>query len=133
MHKYDVLNNFLFLVNNKKILLIDDNVSITDMMSKYLTFKHFDCTTCNDGRNGLTLIEQGKFDIILLDLAMPDFSGIDVIDHLYKNGKINDLKIILFTASSINDAQIEDLLKKGAHSCIKKPVQLQTLVQILEG
>ncbi|MDE1770437.1 MAG: response regulator [Thaumarchaeota archaeon] len=119
------------MANNKKILLIDDNVSITDMISKYLTFKNYDCTTCNDGRNGLTLIEQGKFDIILLDLAMPDFTGIDIIDHLYKSGKIKEQKIILFTASSVTDAAIEDLIQKGAHSCIKKPVHLQTLVQIL--
>lgn len=121
----------LSLVNHKKILLIDDNVSITEMMSKYLTVKNYDCVVCNDGRNGLTLIEQEKFDNILLDLAMPNFTGIDVIDHLCKSGMIKERKIILFTASSVTDDTIESLIKKGVHSCIKKPVQLKTLLQIL--
>jgi DNA-binding response OmpR family regulator len=60
-----------------KILLIDDNESITEMMAKYVAGKGHDCTVANDGRNGLTLIEQEKFDIILLDLAMPEFTGVD--------------------------------------------------------
>ncbi|MGC1426757.1 MAG: response regulator [Nitrosotalea sp.] len=116
-----------------KILLIDDNESITEMMSKYLTGKGYDCTVSNDGRNGLTLMEQGKFDVVLLDLAMPDFTGIEVIDHLYKNGKISEHKIILFTASSITDDEIEKLIKKGAHSCLKKPVKLDVLLKTIGG
>ncbi|MGI0059935.1 MAG: response regulator, partial [Nitrosotalea sp.] len=69
-----------------RVLLIDDNESITEMMAKYLTGKGYECTVSNDGRNGLTLIEQEKFNVILLDLAMPEFTGVDVIDHLHKNG-----------------------------------------------
>ena len=114
-----------------QILLIDDNESITEMMSKYLTGKGHDCTVSNDGRNGLTLIEQRKFDAILLDLAMPDFTGIEVIEHLYKNGKINEHKIILFTASSVTDEEIQRLIKMGAHSCLKKPVKLDVLLKTI--
>ena len=113
------------------ILLIDDNESITEMMSKYLTGKGHKCTVVNDGRNGLTLIEQKKFDVVLLDLAMPEFTGIDVIDHLYKSGKINEQKIILFTASSVTDEEIQKLIKKGAQSCLKKPVKLEVLLKTI--
>ncbi|SMH70760.1 response regulator [Candidatus Nitrosotalea okcheonensis] len=114
-----------------KILLIDDNESITEMMSKYLRGKGHECIVTNDGRNGLTLIEQEKFDVILLDLAMPEFTGVDVIDHLYKNGEIGKHKIILFTASSITDEEIQKLIKKGAHSCLKKPVKLEVLLKTM--
>src|SRR5579863_3555593 len=116
-----------------RILLIDDNESITEMMSKYLTGKGYDCTVSNDGQNGLTLIEQRKFDVVLLDLAMPDFTGIEVVEHLYANGKINEQKIILFTASSVTDEEIERLIKKGAHSCLKKPVKLDVLLKTIGG
>ncbi|HJT10078.1 MAG TPA: response regulator [Candidatus Nitrosotalea sp.] len=114
-----------------KILLIDDNDSITDMLSKYLKVKGHECTVSNDGRNGLTLIQQEKFDSVLLDLAMPDFTGLDVIEHLSKNGNLIGNKIILFTASSITDEQIADLIKKGAHSCLKKPVRLEVLLKAI--
>ncbi|HEX5457999.1 MAG TPA: response regulator [Candidatus Nitrosotalea sp.] len=116
-----------------KILLIDDNETITEMMSKYLTAKGHQCSVSNDGRTGLTLISEKKFDVVLLDLAMPDFTGIDVIESLHKSGKIKENKIILFTASSVTDSEIEALIKKGAHSCLKKPVKLAVLLQVLGG
>ena len=116
-----------------KILLIDDNETITEMMAKYLSAKGHQCSVSNDGRTGLTLINEKKFDVILLDLAMPDFTGVDVIESLYKSGKIKEHKIILFTASSITDVEIEALIKKGAHSCLKKPVKLAVLLQVIGG
>ena len=114
-----------------KILLIDDNQEITNMLSKFLKLKKFDVTVSNDGRNGLNLIQQQKFDIVLLDLAMPEFTGHDVIHALADNGKIKEQKIILFTASSASNEEIEDLIKKGAHSCIKKPVGLDELLKTI--
>jgi|SRR6185437_5852278 CheY-like chemotaxis protein len=116
-----------------KILLVDDNETITEMMSKYLTAKGHQCFIANDGRTGLTLITEKKFDVILLDLAMPEFTGVDVIEHLHKSGKIKENKIILFTASSITDAEIDVLIRKGAHSCLKKPVKLAVLLQVIGG
>ncbi|MGI0087307.1 MAG: response regulator [Nitrosotalea sp.] len=116
-----------------EILLIDDNEDITTMMHKYLTIKGHGCTVSNDGRNGLTLIEQQKFDVVLLDLAMPEFTGIDVVESLYSSGKIKNKKIILFTASSVKDEEIKKLIKKGVHSCLKKPVKLEALMKAIGG
>ena len=114
-----------------KILLVDDNQSITEMLSKYLMAKGHDCVVSNDGRNGLTLMEHAKFDVVLLDLAMPEFTGIDVIEHLFSDGKIKENKIIIFTASSIPDNEIDDLIKKGVYACIRKPITLDVLLQTL--
>ena len=116
-----------------RILMVDDNKSITDMLSKFLKMKGYDCVVSNDSRNGLNLILQQKFDVVLLDLAMPEFSGSDVIDALVQSGKIKDQKVILFTASSVADTDIDNLIKKGAHSFIKKPVGLSELLTILQG
>ncbi|MEO9276326.1 MAG: response regulator [Nitrososphaera sp.] len=116
-----------------KTLLIDDNQDITTMLSKYLTLKGHECIVSNDGRNGLTLIENEPFDVILLDLAMPGFTGVDIIENLNKSGKIKDKKIVVFTASSVKDDVIQDLIKKGAHSCIRKPVKLDVLMKAIGG
>jgi len=62
---------------------------------------------------------------------MPEFTGVDVIEHLHKNGSISKHKIILFTASSITDDEIQKLIKKGAHSCLKKPVKLEVLLKTI--
>ena len=113
--------------------MVDDNVSITNMLSKFLKMKGHDVTVSNNSKNGLNMILQQKFDVVLLDLAMPEFSGADVVDALVQNGKIKDQKVILFTASSGSDADIDNLIKKGVHSCIKKPVGLNELLLALEG
>ena len=128
---YRVLYVNLDILAFMKILLIDDNESITEMMYKYLTAKGHECTVSNDGRNGLTLILENKFDTVLLDLAMPEFTGTDVVEYLHKNGKMNGQKIILFTASSISDQAIENLLRNGVHSCLKKPVKLDVLLKAI--
>lgn len=115
-----------------KILLIDDNKGITDMLSKYLSLKGHECSVSNSGRNGLSLISSDNFDVILLDLSMPDFSGYDVLDSLEKDDKIKENKIIVFTASTIPEPKISEFINRGIHTCIKKPVQLKDLLKFLE-
>ena len=116
-----------------KILLIDDNQEITRPLSKFLTMKGHDCTVLNDGRNGLTLLEGNKFDVVILDLSMPKFSGYDVIDALEKSGKIKEQRIIVFSALSLEDDRIRELEKRGVYACIKKPIQLPPLLKMIEG
>ena len=114
-----------------KILLIDDNQDITELLSNYLTIKGHECTVCNDGRNGTSLILEKHFDAVILDLAMPEYTGFDVIDDLEKAGKLKNQKIILFTASSVKNEDIEKILKKGIHSCLRKPVRLEVFLKTL--
>lgn len=114
------------------ILIIDDNQSITDMLQKYLKIKGFEVIAVNGGRNGLAMIQKQKFDAILLDLSMPDFSGIDVVETLERDNHLSNQKIILFTASSVSNETINSLLEKdGIHTCLRKPVKLSELVETL--
>jgi len=115
------------------ILLVDDNKEITTMLAKYLKSSGHEVSVSNDGRNGLNMIMNNKFDVVLLDLAMPEFSGTDVIESLTKENKIKNQKIILFTASSKSKEDISELIKKGAHSCLKKPIDPDELLNYLEG
>ncbi|GIU72642.1 MAG: hypothetical protein KatS3mg003_2121 [Candidatus Nitrosocaldaceae archaeon] len=110
-----------------KILVIDDNKDITDLLTKVLSIAGHDVKASNDGREGLELIMNDKFDIVFLDIAMPDFSGLDLIEKLIENNKINSSKIVLFTASSITDDEVNKLVERGVHSCIRKPVRMETL------
>ena len=112
-----------------KILLVDDNESITNPLSKFLSMKGHDCTIVNDGKNALSLCLKQKFDTVILDLAMPRFTGIDFINSLCDEGKMEQQKIIILTASPASDNEIEDLLKKGASVCLRKPVGLDIILQ----
>ena len=116
-----------------KILVIDDNQEITQPLSKFLTVKGHDCTVSNDGRNGLTLLQKQRFDVVLLDLAMPKFSGYDIIDVLEKDDKLKENMIIVLTALAVKNEEMDELIKRGIHLCIKKPIKLDLLLKTIEG
>ena len=116
-----------------KILLIDDNQEINGPLSKFLTVKGHECTVLNDGRNGLTLLERDRVDVVILDLAMPKFSGYDIIDTLEKSGKLREQKVIVFSALSLNNDEMRELENRGVYACIKKPVKLPSLLKMIEG
>ena len=111
-----------------KILIIDDNQDITKMLSKYMTIKGHSCSVANDGRIGLNLIDKEIFDVVILDIAMPEFSGNDIIDTLYKNGKIKNQNIVTLTASSISYDNESILKNKGIRLCLKKPINPNVLL-----
>ena len=113
--------------------MVDDNQDITKMLSRYFSLKGHQCIVSNDGQNALAILLNQKFDVVLLDIAMPEFSGIDIIDKLASSGKIKDQKIILFTASSPPPEEVDKMLKKGAHSCLKKPMDPDEILQYLEN
>ena len=115
-----------------KILIVDDNKDITKMFSKYMTIKGHSCSVANDGRSGLNLIENQTFDAIILDLAMPEFSGSDIIDALCKSGKIKNLNIVTLTASSISYDDESMMKSKGVHSCLKKPIDPDVLLDHIQ-
>ena len=115
------------------ILGIDDNEDILKLLNTVITSKGHDFTQALNGKDGIKLIEEQNFDAILLDLAMPGFSGLDVIESLKKSNKLKDQKIILFTASSATDKEIDVLLQNdGIKACIRKPVDINLLINKVE-
>jgi len=114
-----------------RILLIDDNQQITKMLTTFLHLKGHDCIAANDGKNGIKILKNENFDAVLLDLAMPEFSGYDVIDVLEKEKELEKNKIIVFTASTISETELDKLVKRGVHSYLLKPTDLDDLTELL--
>jgi len=116
-----------------KILLIDDNHNISDMISQYMRLKGCDCMVVDNGKDGLGQILAKNHDVALLDLAMPEFSGYDIIESLEKDGNLKEHKIIVLTAYSITEAKMKELEKRGVYLCVKKPVQLNELAKVIQS
>ena len=115
-----------------KILIVDDDIELTKAVETALTSFDHDIQTTNDPRKGLELIKEKNYDLIFLDLAMPEFSGVDIINYLVKKGTIKEKKIVIFTASAINDKQLKNLIDLGAHSFLRKPVDIDALIDKIE-
>ena len=94
------------------MLAIDDNKEITDMLSLYFESQGIEFTAINEGMLGLEAIRNEDPNIILLDLAMPNFSGLDVVDYLKKENLVESRNIIIFTASSVNN-EVFDVLSEN--------------------
>jgi len=116
-----------------KVCIIDDNTSITGMFSKLLKMEGHDVVIANGGRPGLALLENDVYDATILDISMPEFSGFDVVEALNKSGRIKEQKIIILTASSGSNDELDALKTKGVKEVLKKPIQLDTLVATLEA
>lgn len=115
-----------------KVLVIEDNENIANMMKEYLVLKGHDCAVSDNGKDGLKYILSKNYDVVLLDLAMPEFSGYDVIESLEKNVKLKEYKIVVLTAFSLTDKEIKDLINRGIYACLKKPVQLNEILKVIE-
>ena len=112
-----------------KVLIVDDNQDITYMLSEFLKAKGFENMVTNDPLVGLDLIKKENYDALLLDISMPEFSGIDIIDELETQKILKDQKIIIISAIAITASQINYLSKKeGIQGCLKKPIELNKLL-----
>ncbi len=116
-----------------KVCIIDDNVSITGMFSKLLKMEGHEVVVANGGRAGLALLDNDVFDATILDISMPEFSGIDVVDALNESGRIKEQKIVILTASSVSNEELDKMKDKGVREILKKPLQLDSLVATLEA
>ena len=111
-----------------KVLMIDDNVSLTEMVKEYFkNNKQIEITNCYyDGSDGLKAIinEDGKYDLVLLDLIMPKKDGMAVLEELKKR-KIQK-NIIVETSYNAPDI-IRKVSEYGVNYYILKPFELQDL------
>jgi DNA-binding response OmpR family regulator len=115
-----------------KVLLIDDNKDINDMVCLCLETQDITVKVVDEGREGLRSIKENHFDVILLDLAMPGFSGFDIFKALKDEGLLASKNIVIFTASSVTDNEIQEMLLTGAKGVLKKPISIDDLIETVE-
>ena len=112
-----------------KVLIVDDKEDVTTMLSKFLKTRGFETVEINDPWEGLRRIQKEQFDVILLDIAMPEFSGLQIIATLATDDILKDQNIFLFSANLVCENQIKDLLRRdGINGCLKKPMKLDELL-----
>ncbi|MGH9923303.1 MAG: response regulator [Nitrososphaerales archaeon] len=115
----------------KQIFVVDDNKDITDLMKLMLESSGYSCVTSNSGSEALSLMRNNIFDLVLLDMAMPEVTGIDVLDKVNEDPANTRNRIVLFTASSLTDSDIENFKKRGALDCIRKPITKTKLLETI--
>lgn len=111
--------------NNGHILIIDDEASLRQTTARILQRAGFEVTTAASGKEGLALVSQHPFDLVYLDIRMPDMTGLDVLKIIHE--KFPDLPVILFTAQPDVNSAIE-ALRRGATDYLLKPLKPQSVI-----
>ena len=103
-----------------KIMLVEDDPMIAEIYMRKLASAGFEVVNAKTGKEVLKLAAEQKFDLVLLDMVLPEMSGMDVLKELRTSGNYDkDLKVIVF--SNLGEAEIrQEALKNGASGFIEK-------------
>nr|NQU90571.1 sigma-54-dependent Fis family transcriptional regulator [Bacteroidota bacterium] len=107
-----------------KILVIDDERSIRNSLRDILEYETYKVDDAENGIEGLKLVNSKKFEVILLDIKMPDMDGIEVLENIMK---VTDTPVIMISGHGTIETAVE-AIKKGAYDYIAKPLDLNRLL-----
>lgn len=106
-----------------RILLVDDKPTNLRILRAMLGGDSYDIVSTDSGQAALDLVHSNpKFDLVLLDVAMPDLNGIEVCRRLKTNPHTQHIPVILVSALHTNDASVQEGLKAGADGYLAKPL-----------
>ncbi|MGG2095195.1 response regulator transcription factor [Bacillus sp. S13(2024)] len=104
----------------RKILLVEDDISIQEMVDGYLTKEGFVVAVASDGEEGLTKFSQDQFDLVILDIMMPKIDGLEVMNRIRKKSSVP----ILIMSAKDTDLDKALGLGLGADDYICKPFSM---------
>lgn len=112
------------IVNMKKILIVEDDLSIAKLQKDYLEMAGFDVTICMDGILGLNALKENQYDLLILDVMLPNLNGLDILKI------IRDEKSIPVLMVSARKEEVDKIqgLSLGADDYITKPFSPGELV-----
>lgn len=110
-----------------RILVVEDETSIAEMIKMCLAKNGYHCETANNGLIASEIIERNRYDLILLDIMLPDMDGFELIEYI----KQFNIPVIFVTAKNAVSDRVKGL-RLGAEDYIIKPFDLQELLARIE-
>jgi DNA-binding response OmpR family regulator len=109
---------------SKRILVVDDEINICDLLKMELEFEGYEVITCTDGAKALEIFESQKVDLVLLDVMLPSVNGFDICKQITMK---SDIPVLMLTAKTdIIDKVLG--LELGADDYITKPFDMRELL-----
>lgn len=111
-------------MERKKVILIEDEVKLARFVELELRYEGYDVTVCHDGREGLQMVTDGNYYMILLDLMLPGLTGIEICRRVRK---FSNVPIIMLTAKDETMDKVAGL-DSGADDYLTKPFAIEELL-----
>lgn len=104
----------------QKILLVEDEESIKDLYKRQLILAGFSVETASTGQEGLALIQKNKYDLLLLDIMLPDVNGVEILRRARKEQGINKDTVTIFLTNLGQEDVVREGLMQGATAYLIK-------------
>ena len=111
----------------KEILIIEDNVILQNMMQFFMEREGYRVDGALSGKDALALIEKSKYDFIIVDLMLPYYNGLEIIEQIRTSDRNGETGIMIVSDLS-DDNIIKDGFAVGANDFLKKPVSPSELL-----
>ena len=115
---------------NARVLVVDDQAPNVRLLQAILTPRGYDVSTASSGEEALAILEKDDMDLVLLDIVMPEITGIDTLERLLQAD--TGARVVMVSSVGAEDT-VRDCLKKGAKSFLQKPLQKEGMLNILKN
>jgi CheY-like chemotaxis protein len=116
---------------SKKILVVDDDELVLIAISELLTPSGFSVTTCSNGPEALERVVSDRFDLVILDVIMPEMDGFEVCQRIRQLDSYAETPVMMLTAKS-GEEDRQRGLEVGANLYLPKPISPKRLIALVE-
>jgi len=118
-------------MQKKRILIVEDEESLLKLETILLTVKGYEVAGALTGNEALQKISVEKFDLILLDIMLPDIDGFEVCTRVKKDPRSSGIPVVMLTAKK-NPDDLERGVACGASSYLTKPFKSAMIIEVIE-
>ncbi|HKI52729.1 MAG TPA: response regulator [Anaerolineales bacterium] len=115
----------------KTVFIIEDEEDAAELFSEMMRVSGFRVLTTSKGKPAISMMTEDKPDLVLLDIMMPEISGLDILRQMQRDPNLSDIPVIVLTAKSM-PADIKNGMEAGASTYLTKPVGFQELKEAVE-
>jgi two-component system cell cycle sensor histidine kinase/response regulator CckA len=109
-----------------RILIIDDEPRMCESLEQLLGDRGYQVDSANTAEEGIQLLAQAAYDLLLLDIVLPDMNGLEVLEYVHS--RYSELLVIMFSGFASIESAVSSL-KNGAFDYIRKPVEYEELIK----
>src|SRR6478672_7730190 len=108
------------------ILVVDDEPPTRELLQAYFQKHHYEVTTASNAEEAVRLADGTPFDVVILDVVLPDRDGLEVLQAL--KAVHPNLPIIIMTAIGVDEELLQEALQKGAAAYVSKTLKIEQLL-----
>jgi twitching motility two-component system response regulator PilG len=118
-------------MGKKHILIVEDEESLLKLETILLTVKGYDVTGVLNGKSAIEKLSKATYDLVLLDIMLPDIDGFEICSMIKSNPQTADLPVVMLTAKKSSVDQ-ERGLACGANAYLTKPFKSAMIIDVIE-